>query len=60
MISDGLISDVDDLQAFSGKVAPLYDMLLSNRKEIIALIELRDTLLSKLMSGEFDVSSVEL
>ena len=55
-----VISDVDDLQAFSGKVAPLYDMLLSNRKEIVALIELRDTLLSKLMSGEFDVSSVEL
>ena len=39
---------------------PPYDMLLSNRKEIVALIELRDTLLSKLMSGEFDVSSVEL
>lgn len=40
---------------------PLYTiMLLSNRKEIVALIELRDTLLSKLMSGEFDVSSVEL
>lgn len=32
-------------------------MLLSNRKEIVALIELRDTLLSKLMSGEFDVVS---
>ena len=37
---------------------PLYTICFSQKN--FALTELRDTLLSKLMSGEFDASSVEL
>ncbi|WP_418751658.1 restriction endonuclease subunit S [Frisingicoccus sp.] len=39
---------------------PLFEMILSNQKENIRLTNLRDTLLPKLMSGELDVSDIEL
>lgn len=39
---------------------PLFEMILSNQKENIKLANLRDTLLPKLMSGELDVSNIEL
>ena len=39
---------------------PLFEMILSNQKENIRLTNLRDTLLPKLMSGELDVSNIEL
>ena len=39
---------------------PLFEMILSNQKENIKLANLRDTLLPKLMSGELDVSNIDL
>ena len=39
---------------------PLFEMILSNQKENIKLANLRDTLLPKLMSGELDVSDIDL
>ena len=39
---------------------PLFEMILSNQKENIQLANLRDTLLPKLMSGELDVSDIDL
>lgn len=39
---------------------PLFEMILSNQKENIKLTNLRDTLLPKLMSGELDVSDIDL
>lgn len=39
---------------------PIYDLLISNRVENNRLIQLRDTLLPKLMSGEIDVSKVDI
>ena len=39
---------------------PLFEMILSNQKENIKLTNLRDTLLPKLMSGELDVSGIDL
>lgn len=39
---------------------PLFEMILSNQKENIRLTNLRDTLLPKLMSGELDVSDIDL
>lgn len=39
---------------------PLFEMILSNQKENIKLANLRDTLLPKLMSGELDVSEIEI
>ena len=48
------------LQDFNSLCRPLFDTILSNQKENINLSELRDTLLPKLMSGELDVSSIDL
>ena len=42
------------------QIAPLYEMLLANQAESRELSFLRDALLSKLMSGEIDVSQIEL
>lgn len=39
---------------------PLFEMILSNQKENIRLTNLRDTLLPKLMSGELDVSNIDI
>ena len=39
---------------------PLFEMILSNQKENIELANLRDALLPKLMSGELDVSDIDL
>ena len=41
-------------------MTPIYDLLISNRVENTRLSALRDTLLSKLMSGEIDVSNVDI
>ncbi|MDE4078411.1 restriction endonuclease subunit S [Methanosphaera sp. Vir-13MRS] len=38
----------------------IYDVIYNNLKEIKSLEKLRDTLLPKLMSGEIDISQVEL
>lgn len=48
------------LQDFDSLCRPLFDTILSNQKENINLSELRDTLLPKLMSGELDVSEIDL
>lgn len=48
------------LQDFDSLCRPLFDTILSNQKENISLSELRDTLLPKLMSGELDVSNLDL
>lgn len=48
------------LQDFDSLCSPLFDTILSNQRENINLSELRDTLLPKLMSGELDVSDIDL
>lgn len=45
---------------FDALCKPLFEMILSNQKENIKLANLRDTLLPKLMSGELDVSDIDL
>lgn len=39
---------------------PLFEMILSNQRENIRLVNLRDILLNKLMKGELDVSNINL
>lgn len=39
---------------------PIYNLIVSNRIENKKLSALRDTLLPRLMSGEIDVSNVEI
>lgn len=48
------------LQDFDSLCRPLFDTIFSNQKENINLSELRDTLLPKFMSGELDVSDIDL
>ena len=50
----------DVLKKFDGLVQPIFSMILSKTREIKRLAEIRDTLLPKLMSGELDVSNIEL
>ena len=55
-----LLPDEDTLIKFNGLVIPMTDIVVSNQKENARLSQLRDTLLPKLMSGEFDVSTIEI
>lgn len=48
------------LDEFNAVVLPLIEQIYSNRAENKRLSLLRNTLLPKLMSGELDVSAIEL
>ena len=54
------IPSIDIMKKFDNLVAPMFDTILSNQKENMKLSVLRDTLLPKLMSGEIDVSSINI
>ena len=45
---------------FNDLVFPLIETQISLRAENTRLVEIRDTLLPRLMSGEIDVSEVEI
>ena len=49
-----------ELEAFHGFAGPVFAMIKSNQRENSRLAALRDTLLPKLMSGELDVSGIQL
>jgi len=49
-----------NLREYNDLVEPLFSLLRANEEECKTLSALRDTLLPKLMSGELDVSAVEL
>lgn len=55
-----LIPSRTDYERIGGLLAPLYDLVISNRIEISKLASIRDTLLPRLMSGELDVSNIDL
>ena len=48
------------LEKFDYIIKPIFATILSNTREIEQLAQIRDTLLPKLMSGELDVSEVEI
>lgn len=50
----------DDAKAFLRVAAPMFQEVLNNNIENLRLSTLRDSLLPKLMSGEIDVSAVQL
>ena len=50
----------DDAKAFLDVAEPIYQAVLSNSIENLRLAALRDSLLPKLMSGEIDVSDIQL
>lgn len=55
-----LIPDESELEMFSKRVSPIIDKLRDSFDENGRLAKLRDALLPKLMSGEIDVSKVEM
>ena len=54
------IPSEDAIAAFEAVVRPMDDMIRSNYEENCRLQELRDSLLPRLMSGEVDVSDIEI
>ena len=48
------------LTDYNDQIAPLFALLRTNEEENKSLAALRDTLLPKLMSGEIDVSDIQL
>ena len=54
------IPGADTFNKFEDIVAPMYQAMQQNTKESSKLAELRDSLLPRLMSGELDISSLDL
>lgn len=54
------IPSEEALFQFENSVAPMYEMIKKNEDQSRKLAQLRDVLLSKLMSGEIDVSNLVL
>ena len=49
-----------DYNRIGALIQPIYDLIISNRIENKKLVSLRDALLPRLMSGEIDISSLDL
>ena len=54
------VPSVSNMKTFDATVAPLFALILANQKENIHLSSVRETLLPRLMSGELDVSNLDL
>lgn len=55
-----MLPSVADMKAFDEIVSPLFALMLKNQRENLHLSSVRETLLPKLMSGELDVSNIDL
>lgn len=55
-----LIPCEEDYTSFNSVMQPIFELIISNRIESRKLAALRDELLPKLMTGEIDVSDVQL
>ena len=55
-----LLPNIDILSKFHDRVKFYFSLILSNQRENLRLAQLRDALLPKLMSGEIDVSRVNI
>lgn len=54
------LPDQDSMDSFLSTVTPMYDLIAHNLSQNQELISLRDSLLPKLISGELDVSNIDL
>ena len=50
----------DDINKFTELVTPLFQAIGNNKQENMFLSSLRDSLLPRLMSGELDISNIDL
>ena len=55
-----VIPSQDAINDFNDMSQPLFDLIISNQRENQQLSELRNALLPKLMSGELDVSNIDI
>lgn len=55
-----IIPSASTMSAFDEIVAPMFETIRLNQEENIKFARLRDTLLPRLMSGELDVSALDL
>lgn len=55
-----IIPNEDDYNRIGGLMQPIYDLIISNRVENKKLATLRDTLLPRLISGELDLSKIDI
>lgn len=55
-----LIPSKSDYDKIGAVMKPIYDLIIANRLESRKLAEARDSLIPKLMSGEIDVSNIQL
>ena len=54
------LPDNDTLTRFNAVIEPLVSMVIANQQENVLLTDIRDSLLHKLMSGEIDVSNINI
>ena len=57
---DIVVPDEKTIRAFCSIVSPMYDTIENNIKENQKLAKTRDKLLPKLMSGELDISDIDI
>jgi len=50
----------DEISHFHTIVGPMFEQILNNQLENDSLVEMRDSLLPRLMSGEIDVSNINI
>ena len=55
-----IIPNDDEIQRFHSVTGPIFKQILNNQLESDKLAEIRDSLLPKLMSGELDVSDLDI
>lgn len=55
-----ILPEENELKDFHSIVLPMFDQIKFNQRENTRLVNLRDTLLPKLMSGEIDVDQVQI
>ena len=54
------LPDNDTLVRFNAVISPMVSAIIANQKENTRMASIRDALLPKLMSGEIDVSSIDI
>ena len=55
-----LLPDKETLNRFNALIAPMAATIVSNQEENNRLVSIRDALLPRLMSGEIDVSAIQI
>lgn len=55
-----IVPSESEMRSFTDTVTPFYQQIWANQDESTKLADIRDSLLPKLMSGEIDVSDIDL